>query len=922
MVAFVSTRAIYHALALQRTDGLLVVYKCKEMGLCPGGLVNTTHQSPCREHTYGRTCSACENGYWLDEDRCRACPMMTPVFLSSSAGLLLVLWFCYFAFDMDTTEISGVPAYEFAASLNSLIFFLESVTLYGKIDLTWPKLAKEVIEALEVIPLDFVIPEFGCLWGENYTLRFTTVLMCPLAIPGGFVVLWLMSWVVARVKKTLFNHRSKPLRWNKIFNSCGVLFEVLYISLSHLMLMPFHCSFHHSDGSRSNYQYPEIICYSSKEWMRLMTPAAVGLFFYGLCLNVSWIYILRIAPRESSNSRDFQERFRFLFLPYNSDVYWWSLVLIYRHLLTSVMVTFVEDPFLKVLLVQGILLTSALLQAHFWPWRAWYVNWNDEILIILQITMLALLKSDANKRRWAFVLLDIVILTAIVVAASFFIFFFCRLATIWLTTLSEYMQRRNKLMQADNAAGHLSADPRRFSKAPRSFLEEVAVRFPFLPRSTKEEHYAKQVWRAMSGCLRHEERFIRLWSRVSEKDRRLLLKTADLLQVELFSGLDPVLLSHIIEHRSQQAINHQDNDASKSLPGVGRLLVLGVPGQGPQDGAADGQGYLSRPGRVSVFRKPTLTETTFSQILSRSVLAPIRRLSDRFLIRSRASSVSPHADRDSAGVSIPPASLPDNELPEWDTQSLPASQASASNQGQAAVPTALSAARVRPRVRYSITAPGAFLAHPFQRARQSPIHSRRSFLSTAAMMTNSRHNKGPLQQDRSDVSLPLRHRGPLMRTALSALEEGQAHTFPFPSDALDAALRERIVDMMRKKNSRHENRGEPPPATSSPGMRHLMQPSLMSPHHCSSPVMPVTVPPQSPLSEHSARDTASPAPSPLLASKPAKDRAFEPSLSGAQNKEDDVLDKWVRVSYQTEERRDEEDEGSVTRRLFITTRRC
>jgi hypothetical protein len=145
--------------------------------------------------------------------------------------------------------------------------------------------------------------------------------------------------------------------------------------------------YQHPNKLTSVQRFPHVICWTD-EHISLIIPG-ICLLLFTVGFYVLAVYLAATVPkRAAAGDIFFLCSTRFLFSRFHADCWWWGCVLMMRALcFTMIPVVARDSGRSQLLLVNVVLITAAVFQIRFWPWKVPLLNVADAgICILMAIT--------------------------------------------------------------------------------------------------------------------------------------------------------------------------------------------------------------------------------------------------------------------------------------------------------------------------------------------------------------------------------------------------------------------------------------------------------------------------------------------------------------------------------------------------------
>jgi len=213
----------------------------------------------------------------------------------------------------------------------------------------------------------------ACLSGDSFNAKFTTSIFVPIIIVAAMGVGGLISFLT---KDTSIMADRQPMRFAEAFSVLGMIFTALYITLAKVVFSFFECP-ENPSAPATMQKFNEVECGS--ETHNQGVPAMIlGVVLYLVGFYTLNLHAVRIAPSKWMDIK-FRTQYRYLFMRWRLESYYWGIVIMSRNLLVAVaaMISTVVVTQLSwcIIVIFFFVTVTALRQ----PWRHPYLNYFDVI---------------------------------------------------------------------------------------------------------------------------------------------------------------------------------------------------------------------------------------------------------------------------------------------------------------------------------------------------------------------------------------------------------------------------------------------------------------------------------------------------------------------------------------------------------------
>jgi ABC-type nitrate/sulfonate/bicarbonate transport system substrate-binding protein len=441
----------------------MFIYLCKHTRSCPGKYPNQ-----CAHNSQGVACSQCQAGYYQDGEQCLECTGMDesafnyPIIqLIFGPPVILILYFAMrdareewgswwneicnivfigFAF-YQITGLIQLTFVEYPDALASILTqFSYVVDIAGILRLDCSKYAEFHYELVikETFPVFMMV---------LFVLVFVVcTLVYKLAAPCGYAEAkeqkLEMETVGACFPQML---RVCPMKVDHMVNLYFAIFHTFYLAIAFISLELFMC-YQHPNKKYSLYFASEVICYDTDEWKGMLTEGVLDILLYIVFPFIGFSYIILMAPVRF-HQFSFRSRWKFLFIKFKPDCYWWSVFHMLRSLLLCIILVLTQESARQVYLMGTLNLAYGILLVIRFPWRHRTANLFD-LLVTCALLFFYTMSASFNRRvPW---LDDQIAELAVTLTFSPFVVVFC--LVLWVGwRASKNQANKTKKMKSELA---------------------------------------------------------------------------------------------------------------------------------------------------------------------------------------------------------------------------------------------------------------------------------------------------------------------------------------------------------------------------------------------------------------------------------------------------------------------------------------
>mmetsp|Transcript_71973 Transcript_71973/g.165101 ORF Transcript_71973/g.165101 Transcript_71973/m.165101 type:complete len:678 (-) Transcript_71973:272-2305(-) len=371
------------------------MYRCISEDFCPQSEDPTTTRCSPNFDPESLVCARCMEGYHLVKNKCEACEEGVSALPFVFAVLLCVtlLLFVYYKLNSPVSEEAS-PLLETCVTLAMTLTATQSLSVMAQLNIVWESPGSDVMEAMKIFAFDIELLNFECFWSSDPETRYYFRLMIPIMAIIGFFSCFGLSRLLHRS----VGNKVSPWQLSKTCNSCGQIFQALYIGIALAAMLPFQC-YEHPTGASSMRKFPEVICgesiHDAMFAVAVMATMIYGAGFYGIC-----IFVAVRAPVSSMRNVKFNQYFRFLLANFRSDTWWWGVMLLTRSFLIALVpIIFPTNGNAQLVMLSTIVSVFLTLQSYYKPWKSMVLNLADTCvcLMLLLLSAVSGVFADAEK---------------------------------------------------------------------------------------------------------------------------------------------------------------------------------------------------------------------------------------------------------------------------------------------------------------------------------------------------------------------------------------------------------------------------------------------------------------------------------------------------------------------------------------------
>mmetsp|Transcript_18178 Transcript_18178/g.42505 ORF Transcript_18178/g.42505 Transcript_18178/m.42505 type:complete len:720 (+) Transcript_18178:3-2162(+) len=265
--------------------------------------------------------------------------------------------------------------------LGLLLTTLQQVGVVSLITLEWTEPLRTVVRAMRLLAFDIEFLRLGCVGPVRplslFVMRLLVIFIAiaVLLLSHGFLVLVFHKGQFKKYRSTLVA-------------AIGSVTTVFYISVITTMTGPLQCQAH-PNGKWTVREYQSVQCWEDETHSIMVILSGVALLMPATLLAVVCRVVWLFPAKVQIGDQDFLNAFRFLFLRFDAEAYYYVPFPLIRSFLLAITVV-IPSPLVAVYAVQIILLFSAGLSTRLMPWRSPRVNYVD---ILFHLSIVAFLSA-------------------------------------------------------------------------------------------------------------------------------------------------------------------------------------------------------------------------------------------------------------------------------------------------------------------------------------------------------------------------------------------------------------------------------------------------------------------------------------------------------------------------------------------------
>jgi len=331
--------------------GPMSVFKCRDEMKCPGGDPGT---DACAAYLTGRACEHCEKGYSWDGNQCQECSdMEASAFLFPVLPLFIVPILILGMYNRFGDAYGNWGSWKNA--LGCMVFIMlnhyQILDFIGGVNVTFPETMSDAFKMWTWTNNFATIFKVECAGAADFKSSMLTRGIAPVLV----VVVALLCYFTSCVLKQLFGEKKFTLAFDRLANVVGSLMYTFFSAVSAIAFMLFKCG-SNPNGLVTNSSDMSIVCFESDTWSQLLGISVVFVIVYVLGLGSVFAWAVVMAPRGRFASRAFQMRWKFLFIKYHHEAYFWGIVFLLKNLALNLCFVVVSNGIQQLFLTQATLM--------------------------------------------------------------------------------------------------------------------------------------------------------------------------------------------------------------------------------------------------------------------------------------------------------------------------------------------------------------------------------------------------------------------------------------------------------------------------------------------------------------------------------------------------------------------------------------
>lgn len=368
------------------------VFECSDLNRCPGGNPGDC----CAERLHSLSCAFCEDEWRWNGVRCVRC---TSVAMSRFLFIALPVLLCP-VLVLGLYRMFGDPILKWGSLQNAVaciayiaLNHYQFLDIMQSANVKLPAAMENSGQVWAVTNNAFALFDLSCAGILSFSDTMLLRGISPLVFAASCAVVLLVSRVMhGSIGKC-------GIDANRLQNVLGSVMFTFFSGIAASSFLLFKCS-PNPNGKNTLYVDASIVCYESDEWMNALGVAIVCLSVY--CLGMGSLFVSAIVMASFGNRfRDpgFQMRWKFLFIKFRADRYWWSLVLLLKNLLLNLAFAIFREGRRQLFVLMFVCAAYLIATSVFMPYRYRLANLVEIFASVALIVCAGLLTSFADAKE-------------------------------------------------------------------------------------------------------------------------------------------------------------------------------------------------------------------------------------------------------------------------------------------------------------------------------------------------------------------------------------------------------------------------------------------------------------------------------------------------------------------------------------------
>lgn len=347
------------------------VFRCRDVHQCPGDIP----AGGCASNREGVGCASCVTGTVprSNSGSCERCdgtswlPMLLAVGLCCAGLVSLCL---YTLVDVTKANVNTVAV---GICLGQMVIAVQSMSVLGNLEVEWVEPVLSLTKVIAVIGFKLEVLNISCAMPDSNVISLFL---------GKMMIFPFLSLVLGCLLFCMKRFLKLKVTVDSGINSLGLLYMVLFMTLSVVALEPFQCldSPNETSSMSSN---PSVLCDGNATFVSLAIVGVLGLIVYCVFLFAMLVYVTLQYPVwiASGQGAMVMRRYRFVFQRFSVECYYFAPFYLMRNFLLALLpVIFANHGHRQIFGFSIVLLAFGFLQAMLQPWRGRLPNYLDALV--------------------------------------------------------------------------------------------------------------------------------------------------------------------------------------------------------------------------------------------------------------------------------------------------------------------------------------------------------------------------------------------------------------------------------------------------------------------------------------------------------------------------------------------------------------
>jgi hypothetical protein len=343
------------------------VFECESEERCPGGAPET-----CGYLLAGRSCQHCTSGHYWTGETCKACTSeemsavffpICPLFVIAAAIIIIYFW------DHEPLDQWGSWRNAFAFLGFICLNHYQVLYLIRSANIQFPSDYGSLLQAFSFTDDLVSIFKISCSGYGGFELNIIIRALVPIIVALIAVMVFLGSRGAEQLSK-----KKLRMETDRTINIYLSLVFTFFNGIAASSMVLFKCV-RNPNGMQTLAKDRSVICMED-QWNNMVIIGVLAILTYCIGFGGIFTHVIWRAARDF-HLEQFQVRWKFLFIKFRSNVWWWSLVFMAKGLLLNAGFIFLDSGLAQVLWILLICQIYLSMSIVFYPWRHRALNLVD-----------------------------------------------------------------------------------------------------------------------------------------------------------------------------------------------------------------------------------------------------------------------------------------------------------------------------------------------------------------------------------------------------------------------------------------------------------------------------------------------------------------------------------------------------------------